>query len=92
MITKFKIFEKKEAQYKKGDYVLITSDDYDFINEPMIISKNPELLGMSGTDFIIRAKMPDDIEDYSFYDYEIIRKISKKEAEMILAAKKYNIG
>lgn len=79
---------KEVKKYRTGDYVLITCDDFNFKDELMIISEKPKL---NQDGFTIDARGEEDIEDYTFYDYEIVKKLTPIEAELYKNAKKYNL-
>lgn len=72
---------KEAKKFKKGDYILVTCDDFNFKDEFMRISEDPDL---THDGFTIKARGPEDIEDYTFYDHEISKKLTPSEVRMYL--------
>lgn len=89
-----KTYEYVKIDYdniNKGDYVMITCDDYNIKKEIMIVhSKQTKRHGYT----IDVHKIDDTIKDgyrYTIFDYEIVKKISQEDAELYINTKKYNL-
>lgn len=83
---------ENQINYKninRGDYVIVTCTDYNLQEEIMIVNSKQQ----TPDGFNIRARLLSDmIEDgYTIFDHEIVEKISPKQAEIYLTAKKYNL-
>lgn len=95
MITIFEEYHKyipNQIRYqdlKKGDYVLVTCPDLDVDNEVVILTNDPEL---TNDGFVIHAKGANDYLPYhTYYDYEIVKKLTPNEVEFYSTVKKYNL-
>lgn len=86
-IREYNKYEEKK-KFRRGDYILVTCDDFNFKDELMRISEEPKI---THDGFTIEARAEDDIEDYTFFDHEIVKKLTPREAELYKNAKKYNL-
>ena len=72
---------------KKGDYVLISCEDYELKNELMILTNDPiktaDGFMVEAADRMMRI-MP-------YFDYEIVKKLTPEEAEFLISVNKYNL-
>jgi len=81
---------KPNVALKKGDYVIISSFDLGVINELMILDEDPQL---NNDGFTVVAQNPFNQRTMlnTFYDYEIVKKLTPEEAEFQMNLKKYNL-
>ena len=75
---------------KSGDYVLINCKDYNVNNEVMILSGEPSLHSEGFTIVAYKLGSSENTAE-TFYDYEIVKKLTPQEAELYIATNKYNL-
>ena len=73
---------------EKGDYVLITCDDHGLKNNVMILTTDPE---ETADGFTVHAKDINGGHYKTYYDHEIVKKLTPEEAEYLIAINKYNL-
>jgi hypothetical protein len=89
MIIKFKIFESNNLNnLKKGDYIIVKSDDDRIDNELCIVTDEPIKYKNNIT---LVVKLPDYLGDYLIYPHEIVKVLTKEEAELYKNQEKYNL-
>lgn len=76
------IFDFKNL--KKGDHVIVKTDDDRLDNELAIVTEQP-------FENTVKVELPEYIGDYVIYDYEIVNKLTPKQAKIFLSANKYNL-
>ena len=75
--------------YKAGDIVIINCPDLGVNNEAMVLSKDAIKHKEGFTVHAYRLGTTD--QGLEFYDYEIVKKISPREAELYRDINKYNL-
>jgi hypothetical protein len=74
---------------KEGDYVIVNAPIINVHNELMKLKTDPEKSGSYY--FTISALSLKDGSYQSFYEYEIVKKITPEEAEIMIDTAKYNL-
>lgn len=93
MITNFKVFENKNDddlyyQLSEGDYVLINAPD---VSKKQIVCRLTEKPEKTSDGFIIYCTCDELIDVVAFYDYEIVKILSKEEVDFYKNLNKYNL-